>query len=105
MAIFTVVFNIVQGNVVQPLVYGKTVNIHPAVVLMAIPAGGAIGGLLGMVIVVPIISIISHSWRTVLHLFDPEESQPVATTSVTAPDAPPAGRRASTTPAAEGAEP
>ena len=93
MFIFTIVFNIVQGNVVQPLVYGKTVNIHPAVVLMAIPAGGAIGGLLGMVIVVPIISIISHSWRTVLHLFDPEESQPVAAASVPAPDAPPAGRR------------
>ena len=105
MFIFTIVFNIVQGNVVQPLVYGKTVNIHPAVVLMAIPAGGAIGGLLGMVIVVPIISIIFHSWRTVLHLFDPEESQPVATTSVPAADAPPAARRPSTTPAAEGAEP
>ena len=88
MFIFTIVFNIVQGNVVQPLVYGKTVNIHPAVVLMAIPAGGAIGGLLGMVIVVPIISIIFHSWRTVLHLFDPEESQSVAATAVPAPDAP-----------------
>jgi hypothetical protein len=58
-----------------------------------------------MVIVVPIISIIFHSWRTVLHLFDPEESHPVATTSAPAADAPFAARRPSTTPAAEGAEP
>ena len=41
MAIFTLVFNIVQGNIVAPLVYGKAVSIHPAVVLLAIPAGAA----------------------------------------------------------------
>ena len=39
MAIFTIVFNIVQGNFVAPLVYGRAVSIHPAVVLIAIPAG------------------------------------------------------------------
>jgi hypothetical protein len=33
MAVFTIVFNIVQGNVVAPLVYGKAVNLHPAIVL------------------------------------------------------------------------
>ena len=37
MGIFTIVFNIVQGNVVAPLVYGKTVSIHPAVVLLGAP--------------------------------------------------------------------
>ena len=37
MGIFTIVFNIVQGNVVAPLVYGKTVSIHPAVVLLGDP--------------------------------------------------------------------
>jgi len=73
MAIFTIVFNIVQGNVVAPLVYGKTVSVHPAVVLLAAPAGGAIGGILGMVMIVPIIAIISRTWRIVIHLFDPED--------------------------------
>ena len=28
-----------QGNVIAPLVYGKTVSVHPAVVLLAAPAG------------------------------------------------------------------
>ena len=41
---WTMVFNIVQGNVIAPIVYGKTVHIHPAIVLLAIPAGGAVGG-------------------------------------------------------------
>ena len=53
MALWTVVFNLVTGNVVAPLVYGKTVHLHPAVVLVAIPAGAAVAGILGMFVVVP----------------------------------------------------
>jgi predicted PurR-regulated permease PerM len=69
MLVFTVVFNIVQGNIVAPLVYGRAVNIHPAIVLMAIPAGGAIGGVMGMFLVVPVIGIVATTWRTVLRVF------------------------------------
>jgi putative heme transporter len=63
---WTIVFNIVTGNIVSPLVYGKTVHLHPAVVLVAIPAGAAIGGIMGMFLVVPIIGIVATVWRTVL---------------------------------------
>jgi len=68
MVIWTVVFNIVQGNIVSPLVYGRTVSLHPAVVLMAIPAAGAIGGVLGMFLVVPALGVVAATWRTVLAL-------------------------------------
>ena len=44
MGIWTIVFNLVTGNIVAPLVYGRTVHIHPAIVLVAIPAGAAIAG-------------------------------------------------------------
>ena len=53
MIVWTLVFNIVTGNIVTPLVYGRMVHLHPAVVLVAIPAGAAIAGMLGMFIVVP----------------------------------------------------
>jgi predicted PurR-regulated permease PerM len=66
MTIFTVVFNIVQGNFVAPLVYARAVSIHPAVVLLAIPAGGAIAGVFGMFIVVPLIGVLAATWRAVL---------------------------------------
>jgi len=66
MAIFTLVFNIVTGNFVSPLVYGKTVHLHPAVVLVAIPAAAAIAGVLGMFLVVPVIGVVSATWRTVI---------------------------------------
>jgi predicted PurR-regulated permease PerM len=66
MTLFTVVFNIVQGNFVAPLVYGRAVSIHPAVVLLAIPAGSTIAGVFGMFIIVPLIGVIVATWRTVL---------------------------------------
>ena len=66
MFIWTIVFNLVQGNIVSPIVYGRTVHIHPAVALLAIPAGGAVAGLLGMFVVVPAIGVVAATWRTVL---------------------------------------
>ena len=78
MGIFTIVFNIVKGNIVAPLVYGKAVNLHPAIVLLAIPAGSAIAGVIGMFLVVPFLGVVATTWRTVLHLFDgPDASAPV----------------------------
>ena len=71
MAIYTLVMNIVQGNFVAPLVYGKTVSLHPAIVLLAIPAGGQIGGIVGMFLVVPFLGVVAATWRLVLHMFDP----------------------------------
>lgn len=66
MGIWTVVFNLVTGNIVGPLVYGRTVHIHPAIVLVAIPAGAAIAGVLGMFIVIPVLGVVAVTWRTVL---------------------------------------
>lgn len=87
MAAFTVVFNIVQGNVLQPLVYGKVASLHPAVVLLAIPAAGAVAGVLGMFLVVPFLGVVSVSWQTILGTFGDEESAgvPESTPGTSAP--------------------
>ena len=66
MAIWTIVFNLVQGNIVAPLVYGKTTHIHPAIVLVAIPAGAALAGILGMFLIVPALGVVAATWRTLL---------------------------------------
>jgi predicted PurR-regulated permease PerM len=95
MAIFTVVFNIVQGNVLQPLVYGKVASLHPAVVLMAIPAAGAVAGILGMFLVVPFLGVVSVSWQTILGTFGDADT-------TRAPEVP-AGTAAAERPAVAGA--
>jgi predicted PurR-regulated permease PerM len=77
MAIFTLVFNIVQGNIVAPLVYGRAVSIHPAVVLLAIPAGSALAGISGMFLAVPVIGVMASTWRTILRVFGSEPADRV----------------------------
>jgi putative heme transporter len=79
MVILTVGINILIGNFVAPFILGKTVSVHPAVILLAAPAGAAIGGLVGMFLIVPVIAIVMATWRSVLRLFDPDDEQrPVA---------------------------
>jgi predicted PurR-regulated permease PerM len=68
MLIWTVVFNIVQGNFVTPLVYGRTMSLHPAIVLLAIPAGGQVAGILGMFLIVPFVAIFAAVLGPVLAL-------------------------------------
>ena len=72
MLIWTVVFNIVQGNFVTPLVYGRTMSLHPAIILLAIPAGGQIAGILGMFLIVPFIAIFGAILGPVLDLIADE---------------------------------
>jgi putative heme transporter len=49
----------INGHVTAPIVYGKTINLSPIVVLVAILSGGIIGGMLGMLIAVPVAGILS----------------------------------------------
>jgi predicted PurR-regulated permease PerM len=87
MAIFTIVFNIVQGNIVAPLVYSRVVSIHPAVVLVAIPAGNEVAGVIGMFLVVPFLGVVAATWRTVLRVLD---TGPVEVVDSASPQADPA---------------
>ena len=77
MFIFTIVFNIVQGNVVAPIVYGRAVSLHPAIILIAIPAGAALAGIAGMFLIVPVIGVIAATWSSLLlSLDDSAEAAP-----------------------------
>jgi predicted PurR-regulated permease PerM len=74
MAVYTVVFNLIQGSGVAPIVYGKALSLHPAVVLLAVPIGGAFGGILGMFLVVPIAAIISATWRLAIEIIEVDDT-------------------------------
>jgi predicted PurR-regulated permease PerM len=95
MGIYTVVFNIVQGNVVTPLVYRRAVHLHPAIILLAIPAGGALAGILGMFMAVPILALIANARLPIMRLLSGEPAgagTPAGATAVTeVPTTTPAG--------------
>ncbi|MEU1617481.1 AI-2E family transporter [Streptomyces sp. NPDC005722] len=45
---------VLEGHVLQPMVQSRTVQMHPAVVLLAITAGASLAGILGMLLAVPV---------------------------------------------------
>lgn len=44
----------IEGYVLQPLVQSRTVQMHPALVMLAITAGASVAGILGMLLAVPL---------------------------------------------------
>ena len=47
----------IEGDVLQPLVMGKAVRLHPLVVLVALTAGGVLGGIAGAFVAVPVTAV------------------------------------------------
>src|SRR5699024_8162803 len=53
----------VESNVMQPLVMGRAVNLHPLAVFLAVAAGVAIGGLVGAIFAVPLLAFVNEFVR------------------------------------------
>ncbi|HIY84969.1 MAG TPA: AI-2E family transporter [Candidatus Yaniella excrementavium] len=49
-----------ESNVLQPLIMGKAVNLHPLAVFLAVAAGTATMGLIGAVFAVPVMAFINE---------------------------------------------
>jgi putative heme transporter len=49
-----VAVQLIEGNLLQPVIQSRTVELHPAVVMMAVTAGTAIAGILGALLAVPL---------------------------------------------------
>ncbi|MFK4099444.1 AI-2E family transporter [Streptomyces sp. NPDC019531] len=45
---------VLEGHVLQPMIQSRTVQMHPAVVMLAITAGASVAGVLGMLLAVPL---------------------------------------------------
>ncbi|MFF0201144.1 AI-2E family transporter [Streptomyces sp. NPDC005017] len=45
---------VLEGHVLQPVIQSRTVQMHPAVVMVTITAGASVAGILGMLLAVPV---------------------------------------------------
>ncbi|GAA2231430.1 AI-2E family transporter [Promicromonospora sukumoe] len=46
-----------EGHVLQPLIMGKQVSLHPVVVALGVTCGTVVGGILGAIVAVPLIAV------------------------------------------------
>jgi len=49
----------VEGHLLYPLLMSRTVNLHPAVIVVALGAGGILAGIVGVFLAVPVAGIVS----------------------------------------------
>jgi putative heme transporter len=49
---------VLEGNVLQPMIQSRTLQMHPAVILVAITAGASVAGVLGMLLSVPMTAAV-----------------------------------------------
>lgn len=57
------ILSAVDGYVINPYVYGKTNEVHPLVVIFSVFAGGALFGVIGIVISLPLAIIVISTYK------------------------------------------
>ncbi|HLT10534.1 MAG TPA: AI-2E family transporter [Micromonosporaceae bacterium] len=74
-----------EGHVLQPLIMGRAVAIHPLAVIVAIAAGIVLAGIIGALIAVPIVAVLNTGIRHLAAL------RRAAETGAPPPEVPPTG--------------
>jgi predicted PurR-regulated permease PerM len=79
--VYFIVYQQIENNVLQPIIYRRTVSVHPLVVLIAVLIGGSQLGVLGALIAIPVAAglqiVLRDWWRTRRgRIIKPEEEPP-----------------------------
>jgi predicted PurR-regulated permease PerM len=60
-----IVYQQLENHLVQPIIYGRTVQLHPLIVIIAILTGGSLLGVLGALLAIPaaaVVQILVKDW-------------------------------------------
>lgn len=52
------VIQFLEGNILSPYIVGRSLRMHPLMIMLAITAGGEIGGLIGLILSVPALVVL-----------------------------------------------
>lgn len=56
--VIIIVLQFLEGNILSPYIVGKSLHMHPLLIMLAITAGGEIGGILGLILAVPALVVL-----------------------------------------------
>ncbi|MET9833442.1 AI-2E family transporter [Streptomyces sp. NPDC006385] len=84
---------VLEGHVLQPVIQSRTVQMHPAAVMVAITAGASVAGVLGMLLAVPLTAAASGVVHELQERYagsePPEPPEPPQPPEPAGPSAPP----------------
>lgn len=74
----------IEGNVLQPYLQGKSMELHAGIILISVAVGGTIFGIIGAFLAVPIVAVVASVMRYTSEQIDlrtgeigPEELKPI----------------------------
>jgi predicted PurR-regulated permease PerM len=82
----------VENNLLVPKIQGDAVELHPSAVMFSLIVGGAIAGLLGAILALPITAAARDVYRYLFRRLSPTPPTPSVAEALTAVDPPPADR-------------
>ena len=74
LAVFYIVYYTMDSQMLQPIVMGKKINLHPVVILLALMIGGKLFGILGMLFAMPVAAVYRVLYDELWH-YDGEEPE------------------------------
>ncbi|NPC93989.1 AI-2E family transporter [Bacillus sp. WMMC1349] len=66
--IIVVVVQQIDGNVLSPLIIGKRLNTHPLTIILLLIGAGSFGGILGMILAVPVYAVLKAFTLNIVQL-------------------------------------
>lgn len=54
-----------EGNLLSPQIMGRTLKLHPMAIVAALLVGGEIGGVLGLMVAVPVLAVCKVVWQNI----------------------------------------
>jgi predicted PurR-regulated permease PerM len=54
--------NQIEGHLLQPLVVGRIVRLHPLAIILVLAVGGIVAGIAGAIVAVPAAAALSYAW-------------------------------------------
>jgi predicted PurR-regulated permease PerM len=81
-----IVENQIEGHLLQPLVVGRIVKLHPLAIILVLAVGAVIAGIPGAIVAVPFAAVITYSWPALRS--GPDDAAPAAVPGPAPPDSP-----------------
>ncbi len=77
LVVLAIVIGVMQleSHVLQPLLLGRAVKLHPLAVVLAIAAGLVVAGIAGALLSVPLLAVLNAGIKSLLHERDPAQAE------------------------------
>jgi predicted PurR-regulated permease PerM len=81
----------IEGNILQPVIMSRAVQIHPLAVIIAVTAGILLAGIIGALVAVPLVAVLNSVVRRLNHYQVHRPGRPAVSTATGPRDGPVAG--------------